>query len=94
MTKRYDSTSIILGLIGLAMAAFAALLIALIANDAFAEKTVLETFPGTKSVCVATRYDYSVKHTVCTAYNKVPATCTKTEVDGPVFSTFVSTNCK
>ncbi len=92
--KRYDSTSIILGVIGLAMMAFAALLIALIANDAFAEKTVLETFPGTKSVCVGTRYDYSVKHTVCTAYNKVPATCTKTEVAGPVFDTFVTTNCK
>ena len=94
MMKRYDSTSIVLGVIGLAMAATGALLIALVANDVMATKTVLETFPGTKSICVATRYDYSVKHTVCTAYNSVPATCTKTDVDGPIFSRFESTNCK
>lgn len=94
MMKRYDATSITLGLVGLAAAAFAALLIALLVNDVMAERTVLETYAGTKSVCVATRYDYSVKHSVCTQHKSVPATCTKTEVSGPVFDTFVSTDCK
>ena len=94
MMKRYDATSIILGLVGLAAAAFAALLVALMVNDGFATKTVLETFPGTKSVCVATRYDYSVKHTVCTQHKSVAATCTKTEVAGPVFDTFITTRCE
>lgn len=92
--KRFDATSITLGLVGLAAVSFAALMLSLLINDGFATKTVLETYPGTKSVCVATRYDYSVKHSVCTQHKNVPATCTKTEVVGPIFESFITTRCE
>ncbi len=62
-------------------------------NDAMATKTVLDTFPGTKSVCTRTEYNYSVKHTVCKTYASVPATCKKTETAGPIFDAFVHTEC-
>ncbi len=62
-------------------------------NDAMATKTVLDTFPGTKSVCTRTEYNYSVKHTVCKTYATVPATCKKTETAGPIFDAFVHTEC-
>ena len=92
--KRYDATSIIHALIGLVMAAFAALLVALLINDIFADKTVLETFPGTRVICVAQRYDYSVKHTVCTQQKTIPAKCTRTQSIGPIFEPTISTSCK
>jgi hypothetical protein len=66
---------------------------AAVLNEALGHRVVLETFPGTKSVCVATQYNYSVKHTVCTKYQSVPATCKKVERHGPIFDTFVNTEC-
>lgn len=73
---------------------FAGFLVALMINEGAADKTVIETYAGTKSVCAGTRYDYGVKHTVCTGYKSVPATCMKTEVVGPIFKAFVRTECK
>jgi hypothetical protein len=67
---------------------------AAVLNEALGHRVVLETFPGTKSVCVATQYNYSVKHTVCTKYQSVPATCKKVERHGPIFDPFVSTTCE
>ncbi len=71
-----------------AVMVFAALL-----NEALGHRVILETFPGTKSVCAATQYNYSLKHTVCTKYQSVPATCKKVERHGPIFDTFVNTEC-
>ena len=62
-------------------------------NDIMATKTVLATFPGTKSVCTHSEYNYSVKHTVCKTYASVPATCVKTETAGPIFDAFTHTEC-
>ena len=73
---------------------FVGTLFLLTVNEAFATKTVLDTYPGTKSVCSRTEYSYSVKHTVCKEYRSVPATCKKVETDGPVFDKFVNTTCE
>ena len=62
-------------------------------NDAMATKTVLETFPGTKSVCTHSQWNYSLKVTQCKTYATVPATCTKIETVGPIFDPYVNTNC-
>jgi hypothetical protein len=67
-------------------------LIALV-NDVLATKTVLETWPGTKSVCTRQEWNYSLKVTQCKAYASVPATCKKTETAGPIFDPFVYTDC-
>jgi hypothetical protein len=62
-------------------------------NDAMATKTVLETWPGTKSVCTRQEWNYSLKVTQCKAYANVPATCKKTETAGPIFDAYMYTEC-
>lgn len=63
-------------------------------NDAVGTQTVLETFPGTKSVCARQQYNYSLKVTQCVEYKTVPAVCKKIERSGPIFDTFVNTKCE
>ncbi len=63
-------------------------------NKVLGTETVLETFPGTKSVCTRQEYNYSVKHTVCKTYASVPATCTKKELVGPIFDPIIHTECE
>ena len=67
-------------------------LIALV-NDVLSTKTVLETWPGTKSVCTRQEWNYSLKVTQCKAYASVPATCNKIESVGPIFDPIVHTEC-
>jgi hypothetical protein len=67
-------------------------LIALV-NDVLATKTVLETWPGTKSVCTRQEWNYSLKVTQCKAYANVPATCNKIESVGPIFGPIIHTEC-
>jgi hypothetical protein len=62
-------------------------------NHIFGEQTVLDTFPGTKSVCAQQQYNYSTKTTQCVRHATVPATCKKVEYRGPIFDTYISTNC-
>jgi hypothetical protein len=94
MTKMYSFTPkfIIYLFGGLALSVLGLLFLCAV-NDAMATKTVLETFPGTKSVCTHQEYNYSVKHTVCKTYATVPATCKKTETVGPIFDPYVNTDC-
>jgi hypothetical protein len=63
-------------------------------NDAMSTKTVLQTWPGTKSVCARQQYNYSLKITQCVEHRSVPATCKKVETAGPIFDAFVNTNCE
>ena len=91
--KRIDPTILFPVLFLGAIAAAVALMMSCVINDSFATKTVLETYPGSKTVCVAQSYSYSVKHTVCNKYKSVPATCVKTQVAGPLFDTYTNTEC-
>ena len=63
-------------------------------NHIFGDQTVLETFPGTKSVCAQQQYNYSLKITQCVRHVNVPAVCKKTERSGPIFDTYVTTDCE
>jgi len=69
-----------------------AVLIALV-NDVLSTKTVLETWPGTKSVCARQQYNYNLKITQCVEHRSVPATCNKIESVGPIFDPIVHTEC-
>lgn len=91
---RSFTPTFIIVLFVLIAAVFAGTLLLCVINDAFATKTVVNTYAGTKSVCAGTRYDYSVKHSICTGYKTVAATCKTTETAGPVFKPFTSTECK
>ncbi len=95
MTKMYSFTpKFVIYLFGGLALFFVGTLFLCAVNDAMATKTVLDTFPGTKSVCTRTEYNYSVKHTVCKTYATVPATCKKVETVGPIFDPYVNTNCE
>lgn len=63
-------------------------------NEALGYHVILETFPGTKSVCARQQYNYSLKVTQCVEYRTVPAVCKKIERHGPIFDTFVNTTCE
>jgi hypothetical protein len=63
-------------------------------NDVLGTKTVLETFPGTKSVCARQQYNYSLKVTQCVEHRTVAAVCKKVEHKGPIFDPFVNTSCE
>lgn len=76
---------------GFLVAMFAMFLCAV--NYAMATHTVLETWPGTKSVCARQQYNYNLKVTQCVEYRSVPATCTKTETAGPIFDAYKYTEC-
>ena len=76
---------------GFLVAMFALFLCAV--NYAMATHTVLETWPGTKSVCTRQEWNYSLKVTQCKAYANVPATCNKIESVGPIFDPIVHTEC-
>lgn len=74
--------------------AMAGLLLLCAINHAFGTQTVLETFPGTKTVCSRQQYNYSTKTTVCVEHKSVPAVCKKTEYSGPIFDTYINTQCE
>ena len=67
-------------------------LVALV-NDVLSTKTVLETFPGQKSVCTRQQWNYNLKVTQCVEHALVTATCKKIESVGPVFDPIISTQC-
>lgn len=93
--KMYSFTPSFVWYLLIAMAVgFVGLLVLCGINEAFGTQTVLQTFPGTKSVCTLSQYNYSLKHTECKTYATVPATCKKTEHKGPVWDTFVNTTCE
>ena len=69
------------------------LLIVCAIDQGFGNDVLLDTFPGTKSVCAHQQYNYSTKTTQCTLYQSVPATCKKVEHTGPIFGTFINTRC-
>ena len=95
MTKLYSFTpDWAIYLFGGLAASFFGLLLAVAINTAFGTQTVIETHPGTKSVCAQQQFNYSLKVTQCIRYQTVPAVCKKTEHAGPVFDTFVSETCE
>ena len=63
-------------------------------DNAIGTDVTLKTFTGSKSVCVAQQYNYSVKHMVCTQYKTVPAACKTVEHTGPIFGTFTNDRCE
>jgi len=63
-------------------------------NDVLATKTVLDTYPGTKTVCARQQYNYSLKITQCVENRTVAATCKTVESDGPIFDPIISTRCE
>ena len=94
MSKMYSFTPNWIWYLFGALALFVsgAVLLALF-NQALGTDTVLETWPGTKSVCTRYEYNYSLKHTECKAHASVPATCQKKELVGPIFDPIVHTEC-
>lgn len=63
-------------------------------NSVLGTHTVIETFPGTKSVCSRQQFNYSLKVTQCVEHVTVSAVCKKVETNGPIFDPFVSTTCE
>jgi hypothetical protein len=63
-------------------------------NKALGTDTVIETFPGTKSVCVRQQFNYSLKVTQCVEHKSVPAICQKKELIGPFFDPIIHTECE
>jgi len=72
----------------------AALVVLALINSVLGHQTVLETFPGTKSVCSRQQVNYSLKVTQCVEHITVAATCKKIEHTGPIFDAFVNTTCE
>ena len=63
-------------------------------DQGFGDDVLLDTFPGTKSVCARQQYNYSTKTTQCMEHKSVEATCKKVEHTGPIFGTFINTRCE
>jgi hypothetical protein len=74
--------------------AMPAMLVVVGINHVFGTQTVLETHPGTKSVCAQLQYNNNLKVSQCVRYAVVPATCKTTQYTGPIFDTYNNTQCE
>lgn len=63
-------------------------------NSVLGTQTVIETWPGTKSVCSRQQFNYSLKVTQCVEHITVSAVCKKIEHTGPIFDTFTNSTCE